>query len=157
MKRVHCTNCDRDGHAHWQCTRPKKLGSSSTVERLPVKQGVEGSSPSFPATSKGAVAQRKERGTSKPKAVGSNPTSISKPRTLSSEAEQGAFNTKADGSIPSAFTSAGSSSGRTAEFDSANVGSNPAPASKKLGRPSTGFDKKAYNRAYMADKRAGRR
>lgn len=32
----------------------------------------------------------------------------------------------------------------------------PTPAKRKRGRPSTGFDKKAYDRKYHADKRASR-
>lgn len=30
--RVHCTNCGRDGHAKWQCTRPTKSGASPRAE-----------------------------------------------------------------------------------------------------------------------------
>ncbi len=42
--------------------------------------------------------------------------------------------------------------------DQRTDGLSPSPTPpKKLGRPSTGFDKKAYNRQYMRDKRAGKR
>lgn len=53
---------------------------------------------------------------------------------------------KASGSIPETGASAGSSNGRTAPFDGVNAGSTPAPATK--------FDKVAYQRQYMRDRRA---
>lgn len=56
--RVHCTNCDRGGHAAWQCTRPKK----STASRKDVNQVVgsdgfrKASDPSNAAGGKALIA-----------------------------------------------------------------------------------------------------
>lgn len=51
------------------------------------------------------------------------------------------------GSIPATLATTGSSNGRTAAFEAANVGSTPTPVAK--------FDKKAWMREYMRDHRRG--
>ncbi len=59
-----------------------------------------------------------------------------------------------EGSKPSVRSSSGSSKGKTAEFDSANGGSNPSPEAIpsrtfRTRAPNNTFDRKAYMAEYM--------
>jgi hypothetical protein len=123
--------------------------------KKPIKKAIAKKPAPAKKAPKGRVAQRTERRTSKAKVVGSIPTPVAKPRfgdvvnvpisELPQRARDAALVAKA--------------SSKTKPLPKQPKTQTPASDAPKRGRgrPPTGFDKKAYQRKWMRDKRAADR
>lgn len=157
--RVHCTNCGRDGHAKWQCTRPTKSTAVRKADVRRLSPGERDREPDCVVTPAGSSALPVD--THNPSSrKGSGVESLRTPTEGRKGRDSTSGGARAKLRDPSAVLTqtaaqppVGTNSRHTNLARSAHKGENPRHADG--GKPLTQtrpakFNKTAYQREYMA-------